>query len=118
MRLQRGSGWLVTGDGFRLGGDCLRRRSTPLLLPTLRKQARTVAVEWRHQQPGAEQRATWASADRSTLLTEWVSSMGAECANAHMVRCDTKIQVNSANHDLILHTHKRCRKSMKYGMNV
>ena len=31
--------------------------------------------------------------------------MGAKCASAHMVRSITKIQINSANSDLILQAH-------------
>ena len=33
------------------------------------------------------------------------SSMGARCASAHMMRSNTKIQINSANSDLILQAH-------------
>ena len=35
-------------------------------------------------------------------------SVGAKCASAHMMRSNTKIQINSANSDLILQAHFHC----------
>ena len=36
-------------------------------------------------------------------------SVGAKCASAHMMRSNTKIQINSANSDLILQAHSVCQ---------
>ena len=38
--------------------------------------------------------------------------MGAECARAHMMRSNTKIQINSANSDLILQAHLEITKGV------
>ena len=80
---QRGCGWLITGDGFRLGGDCLRRRSRSCSC----RPCESRRGPWqRVAAPAARSRTTWTSTDRSTLLMEWVRKTASLRAQPTWVR--------------------------------